>query len=160
MRTPPLKTTVIVHETAFLEGPVWAAVSRVTLQTWSTDYHPKTPSFHISLPAIPRCIEDALNRIESAAPGFRHGMLIHDISDRYLQPHVEPNIATIRQYATRFTTLGTSLIQVPAESGLPDGLVLHRKRSRDVVPRWVWHHLAATLLHPARTVGDPPPDLA
>lgn len=155
----PPSLPVTVHETMYLQTPVPAAVSRVTLHVWCDNRHPDTPTTARTMP-LALCMQDAFSWVSAEAPDFYHGMLIHAVQKYQDEPAVPPTISTFRQYATRYTTLGN--VHLPAPAGFagldtPEHVVLVDLGSRNLVPRWVWYGLATALLHTPAMVGEAPP---
>lgn len=158
--------TVTVHDTAYMQEPHPAAVSRVTLNLWCLTRHPKTPRFLHSQPALVECMCDALTWITEEAPDFAHGMLVHGIQRYEGGPAMEPVINTLRQYASSRTALGATLITAPTgwqQSGDPEfqyaHILLYDQRKGSKVAKWAWHTLAGTLLYGVHSVGQPPRDI-
>lgn len=151
---------VTVHDVAFLTSPAPIAVSRVTLHPWcDTNRHPSTaPVEH--LPPLAACMHDACMWVLAEAPGYFHGLLVHGVQHRQWETAVRPSVHTLQQYASRRTPLSIMLLPPPRIIPKGDSMVLLTAPMHgETMPKWVWHFLAASLIHEAGIAGTPPPAL-
>lgn len=145
-----------VHDTAYLDVPVAAAVSRVTLHPWCEN----APPDEVFLPRgrpLARCMQNAMSLVRQSAPDFRHGLLVHAVKKSPDGCPEAPSLHTVKQYAFLQTTLFCVPLDVPDTSLGRDYTVLVHLDDKHRVPKWVWQRLASELLYPSRTVGEPPP---
>lgn len=149
---------VLVHDTAYLPTPVPAAVTRVTLRPWADALHPDTP-LDLDRPMLADALLDAVVRVHDAAPHMRHGILVHAVEPGPIPGPEAPTATTLRQYASQFLRLATVRLDPPLGTDESPYLVVTRPDEKRAVPRWVWTHLAATLLYPAEKIGTPPTTL-
>ena len=147
---------VTVFDTAYLYTPVRAAVSRVVLRPWCENRHPDTPVTGHTAP-LSVCMQDAFSWVSAEAPEFHHGLLVYGVQKYQGEDFERPSVSTLRQYVTRHTILGNVFLPAPAGADCGDYVTLISLSNRNVVPKWVWHHLSASLIHPAGVIGDAPP---
>lgn len=141
-----------VHETVTIAAPVAAAVTQITLRPWCENYHPDTPKYYLHVP-LAAAAQDAMVRMTALAPNLHHALLVHAIEYNKGEPVEAPKVATLRQYISRSSGLGTALLTTKTPRYHFEHLILIPAVGKDVVPRWVWPHLAAQILYPACSAG-------
>lgn len=155
---PAKDIPVQVHDVAYMENPVPAAVSRATLHPWCEHEHPDG-AFMLHGTALARCMQNAVTWAEKEVPDFHHGLLVHAVQKYEDGTPEVPRITTLRQYASAYTSLGCIPLDPPFGTPGRAYVLLVPLESKRRVPRWVWHRLGADLLYPSGQRGDAPPAL-